>query len=258
MISCLMVTQPGRLALARLAIADFAAQTHRERELLVLHDGDADLHAELERAAATHGAAIRVLRQPARATLGSLRNAAVVAAMGDFICQWDDDDRFHPERLALQWQALHDAQADFCFLTDQLHWFPASGDMFWDDWSRESHPFDVVQGTLLGRRSRMPRYPDAVRGEDTALLVELLRSNEKIARLRDAGWCYAYVYHGRNAFEFAHHVAISRAKALGFAALLRRERTLRQRLGEYRPGFGAVRFPHEAGHLDMATPARPG
>ena len=178
MISCLMVTQPGRIALARMAIADFAAQTHRECELLVLHDGDGPCHVALEHAAAEHAAAIRVVRQPAGRTLGWLRNAAVAAAAGDHVCQWDDDDRYHPQRLALQWQALHDANADFCFLSDQLHWFAASAQMFWDDWDREAYPFNLVQGSLLGKRSRMPQYPDQARGEDTDLLVRILRSGD--------------------------------------------------------------------------------
>ncbi len=251
MISCLMITQPGRLALTRAAIADFAAQTHRERELLIVHDGDSQFHASLEHAAAACDAIIRVLRQPSGHTLGWLRNAAVDAAIGDYVCQWDDDDRYHPQRLALQLQALVDANADFCFLTDQLHWFPHSGGMFWDDWNRETYPFNVVQGTLFGKRARMPRYSDDVRGEDTALLVEILRSGAPIARLRDVGWCYVYVYHGANAWDKEHHAAITRMKSLGVAALLRREASLRQRLAEYRPGLGVVRFPHEAGYLQI-------
>jgi glycosyltransferase involved in cell wall biosynthesis len=253
MISCLMVTQPARLTLARLAIGDFAAQTHAPRELIVVHDGDATCDAALSHLAQTSPAPVRVLRQPAGRTLGALRNAAVDAAVGDFVCQWDDDDRHHRERLTLQVQSLTAANAPFGFLCDQLHWFAASGEMFWDDWNREAYPFNVVQGTLLARRERMPRYADRVRGEDTALLLEILRRGEPIARLRDAGWCYVYVYHGRNVFAAEHHLAISRAKGLRLAALLQREGSLRRRLAEYEPGFGIVRLPHEAGCLEIDT-----
>ncbi len=254
MISCLMVTQPDRIALARIAIADFAAQTHADRELLMVHDGDAASHAMLERAATDYAVTIRVLRQPPGRTLGALRNAAVAAAAGDFICQWDDDDRYHPQRLALQWQALSEAKADFCFLGDQLHWFPASAEMFWDDWSREAYPFNLVQGTLLGKRASMPLYPEQSLGEDTGLLIEILRRGDSIARLRDAGWCYVYVYHGANAWTGEHHAAISGAKGLGLTALMQREGMLAQRLAEYHPGFGALRFPHATGHLELAAP----
>lgn len=254
MISCLMVTQRGRIALARIAMADFAAQTHADRELLVVHDGDTADHAMFQRATLDHAATIRIVHQPAGHTLGWLRNAAVAAAAGDYVCQWDDDDRYHPQRLALQWQAMLEAKADFCFLGDQLHWFPASAEMFWDDWNREAYPFNLVQGTLLGKRASMPLYPEHALGEDTGLLIEILRRGDPIARLRDAGWCYVYVYHGANAWTGEHHAAISRAKSLGLAALMRREGVLAQRLAEYQPGFGALRFPHAAGHLEFAAP----
>jgi len=253
MISCLMVTRPQRFELARFAIADFVAQTHAPRELVVLHDADAAFQAQLEAAAIGH-VDVRVVCHTG-GTLGRLRNAAVEAARGDYVCQWDDDDRYHPQRLALQWRALQEANADFCFLCDQLHWFPARGEIFWDDWNREAYPMNVVQGTLLGRRERMPAYPDEARGEDTGLLHAILRRGDSIARLRDAGWCYVYVYHGGNAWDAAHHAAIPRAKALRHAALLQRETVLRERLSEYRPGFGAVRFPHEAGELVFAGAA---
>lgn len=250
MISCLMVTQASRLALARLAIGDFAAQTHAERELVIVHDADAAADAALRGLAAQCAAnEVRILREEPGSSLGRLRNAAVAAAAGEFVCQWDDDDRYHPQRLALQWQALRANSADFCFLSDQLHWYPERGEMYWDDWDAEAYPMNVVQGSLLGRRALMPGYPLVARGEDTALLHEILRRRGALTRVRDAGWCYVYVYHGANAFDREHHEAISRAKRYGPARLLQREGLLRQRLSEYRPGFGDMRFPHDAGCL---------
>jgi glycosyltransferase involved in cell wall biosynthesis len=253
MISCLMVTQPNRLALAARAIADFAVQTWDERELVVVHDGNHSFTAELETIAARVSAHIRIVSEKPGRSLGTLRNAAVAAARGDFVCQWDDDDRYHRERLALQRTALDAQSADFSFLVDQLHWFPARREMYWDDWSREGHPLDLVQGTLFARRAAMPGYPDLARGEDTALVYEILRRGDRIARIRGAGWCYVYVYHGGNVFCEAHHAAISRAKSLSFASLLNREALLRTKLAEYVPPFGEVRFPHAAGVLDIRS-----
>lgn len=252
MISCLMITQASRLALARLALGDFAAQTHAERELVVVHDGGDAPHAELTALAATLSAApVRVLRHPTGSSLGALRNASVDAAQGEFVCQWDDDDRYHPQRLALQWQALCEDKADFCFLCDQLHWFPACGEMYWDDWNREAYPLNVVQGTLLGRRERLPRYAELARGEDTGVLLQILRRGDRIARVRDAGWSYVYVYHGANTWDANHHAAISRAKRYGQARLLRHEQALRRHLAEYSPPIGSLRMPHEAGALEI-------
>ncbi len=253
MISCLMITQASRLALARLAIDDFAAQTHAERELMIVHDSGDAFHAELAAlATAVHGAPVRVLRRPPGDVLGTLRNASVDEASGEFVCQWDDDDRYHPERLALQWRALCEVKADFSCLCDQLHWFPARGELYWDDWNREAYPLNVVQGTLLGRRELMPRYAALARGEDTDVLLKILRQGSAIARVRDAGWSSIYVYHGGNTFGAAHHAAIARAKALGHAVLLQRQHLLRRRLAEYAPPLSAVRMPHEDGALEIA------
>lgn len=254
MISCLMITQASRLALAKLAIGDFAAQTHAQRELVIVHDGDEAFHAELEALAlSVRAAPLRVVRHPPGSRLGALRNASVDAAQGEFICQWDDDDRYHPQRLSQQWQAILREQADFCYLCDQLHWFPARGELYWDDWNREAYPLNVVQGTLLGRRERMPRYAEIARGEDTDVLLKILRQGSAIARVRDAGWSSIYVYHGANTFDAAHHAAIARAKALGHAALLQREALLRQRLAEYAPPLGALRMPHAGGASEISA-----
>lgn len=250
MISCIMVTQPSRLPLAALAIGDFLRQTHPDRELVVLHDGDDVCDAALR--AVTADASVRIVCERHGSTLGTLRNVAVRACNGDFVCQWDDDDRYHPRRLELQWQALQSERAEFCFLVDQLHLFTASGELFWDDWNREAYPLNFVQGTLLGRRDRMPHYPDAARGEDTGVTLEILRRGDRIARLRDAGWCYVYVYHGDNVWDSAHHAAIVRAKHLDHIRLLQRERMLRARLAEYSPQLGARRMLHESGFIDIA------
>jgi len=249
-----MVTQPARLALAMQAIADFAGQTHRERELVIVHDGDAAFHENLASIAANVAEAmVNVHRQAPGCTLGALRNKALTHASGDFVCQWDDDDRYHPQRLALQVQALCDERKDFCFLVDQLHWFRERGEMFWDDWNAEAYPLNLVQGTLLGRRELMPAYPDLARGEDTGLLLGILQRGYGIARLRGAGWCYVYVCHGSNSWNAAHHAAISHAKGLRHAQLLQREGLLRRRLSEYANGFGSVRMPHESGFLVIAS-----
>ena len=242
MISAMMVTRRARLALAAEAMADFAAQQQAERELVVVHDDGGDGDRDFGALAARHpGAHIRVVAAAPGQTLGALRNAAVAAAAGSHVCQWDDDDRHHPLRLALQWQALREEGAGACLLTEQLHAFADSGELAWEDWRREPHPLDVVQGTLLAERALMPAYPELARGEDTAVLLALLRAGVAVARVRRAGWCYVYRFHGGNVFAAGHHRAIAAAKGLGAAAMLNRERELRRRLAEYDPPLPRMR-----------------
>lgn len=253
MISCLAVTTPSRLLLLELAVGDFAAQTHADAELVIVHDGGADFDARVRALAQRHAAhRIRVHAATPGASLGALRNLSVRLAEGEFVCQWDDDDRYHPLRLELQLDALGEQRAEFCFLSDQLHWFPQAGELYWDDWNPEPYPLNFVQGTLLGRKAAMPPYPELARGEDTALVLDILRNRSPVARVRDRGWAYVYVYHGTNAFPVEHHAAISRLKRYSGARLLAREPVLRARLAEYAPPLGPLRMPHEAGAVSIA------
>jgi glycosyltransferase involved in cell wall biosynthesis len=243
LISALVVTRDGALPRLANALGDLARQTHAERELVVVHDGDATFHAAVELLAHRAGLDATIERAEAGQPLGALRNRTVALSRGELVAQWDDDDRHHPERLARQAAALAGREASFAFLTDQLHHFPAQGALYWEDWSSEAYPLDFVQGTLVGRRACMPRYPEARRGEDTALCRAIVASGERIARVRDAGWSYVYTFHGGNAFPAAHHHAIAAAKHLSPARMLARERVLRERLADYDPPLPDVVVP---------------
>lgn len=252
LISCVTITQAGRLPRLNNAISDFARQTFSDRELIIIHDGGRDFDAEVRAlCAAFPGEAIHIHAVPAGATLGALRNLSVDLSHGEFVCQWDDDDRHHAMRIELQFGALQSDASDFCFLADQLHWFPATGDLSWDDWDKEAYPLNFVQGTLLGRRSLMPRYPELARGEDTALCISILEAGHRISRLRGVGWCYVYVYHGGNVWPLSHHQAISGAKSFGAARLLGREKVLRERLAEYQPALGTLLLRYPGGQIKI-------
>ena len=253
MISCLTVTRETRFRSLQLAVGDFARQTWAERELVILHDGDAAFDAKLKRLAAAHDAApIAIHRIAPGQTLGNLRNASIDAARGEIVCQWDDDDRYHPRRLELQFAAMRVENSEFCFLTDQLHLFAADRTMYWDDWNLEVHPLNLVQGTLLGSKAALGRYPPLARGEDTPLILDLLRRGRRITRLREHGYLYVYVFDGKNAWGYDHHATISAWKRFRGARLLALEPLLRARLAEYDPPLGQFVMPYESGTLVFA------
>jgi glycosyltransferase involved in cell wall biosynthesis len=250
MISCLTVTREARFASLELAVGDFARQTWADRELVIVHDGDAAFDARLKGLPPAYdGAPIAVHREPAGRTLGDLRNASIDAARGEVVCQWDDDDRYHPRRLELQFAAMRVENSEFCFLTDQLHLFAAQRTMYWDDWNLEVHPLNLVQGTLLGRKAALGRYPPLARGEDTPLILDLLRRNRRITRLREHGYLYVYVFDGQNAWAYEHHATISAWKRFRGARLLALEPMLRRRLAEYAPPLGRLVMPCDTGQL---------
>jgi glycosyltransferase involved in cell wall biosynthesis len=231
-----------------------ARQTERDRELVILHDGGPGFHESVNAVArAQDAASVRVLRVPRapKRTLGTLRNAAVDAARGEYVCQWDDDDRYHPRRLEVQLGALRATRSDASFFSDQLHFFVAAREMYWDDWSDEPYPLDFIHGTLFARRDALARYPDLPRGEDSGLVVAMLRQGRTFARVREQGYLYVYVFDDRNTFDLAHHTAISLYKRFRGARLVRLEAPLRKHIAEYDPALGAFSMPYAGGKLEF-------
>ena len=101
-------------AFLREALDSVAHQTHANVELIVVDDGAEDPHF-IELAVAECGAG-RVIHQPS-AGVSAARNAGAAQATGEFLVFLDDDDRWGPERLAIQSAALveaPDAVVSYC------------------------------------------------------------------------------------------------------------------------------------------------
>jgi len=250
--SCLMVTQPHREALMRRSVECFRRQTHAPRELVVVHSGDAGFHRRvLDMAHVLDDARMTVVAADSSRRLGALRNLAVAHARCEFVCQWDDDDLHHPEYLARQHTNLLASGADFSFLTDQWHYYERRGFVFWDDWSPSAPRWDLIEGTLYGRRACLPDYPDLAIGEDTPVVREIVKAGRRIARLADSGWLMMYTWHGANAWPFEHHLAISRLRRLSRAMLAERLAVIESALAAYPLEEVQLRFPHEAGWFEF-------
>lgn len=244
LLSGLMVTRPASRPFVADAIGDFARQTLRgPRELVVVHDGDAAFGRSLGQLATAHGVAAVVERAAPGQALGALRNRCVQLARGEFVAQWDDDDRHHPRRLDLLVAALRRERAAAAFATEQIHWFRASGVAYWEDWSGDAWPLDVVQGTLVARRAALPAYDPVPRGEDSRLALALARAGAPVARVPDIGWSYVYAFHGGNAWDIAHHALAAAHKRLSAARFTARAAELAARLREYDPPLPALAFP---------------
>ena len=238
-VSCLMVTL-DRLALSKRSIRCFAEQTYPNRELLIVTDGKPRFRRALERFVEEQGIErVRfVYPSEERLTLGRLRNISVEAAAGEIICQWDDDDCNHPERVALQVEHMLKQNARACFLTDHLQFLEANRALFWIDWT--------VGGTIVGKEQRVPgslmmyreerfRYPEngyyARQGEDS-MLLESLYGELPVAHFTGMGHLYLYQYHGRNTFSKEHHHHMTTCAAP--AAFLReRAETIRRAVTHY-------------------------
>jgi glycosyltransferase involved in cell wall biosynthesis len=200
-----MVTQPGREALAARAIQDFRAQTWSNKQLVIVADGWPQ-----QRAMRVWVDDLLRYSIPGKHNLGSLRNISLDLAKtcrADFICQWDDDDRYHPERLSIQVEPIIDNQFFASCLTDQFYAFQEKNKplrMYWIDWYRRRPRFSsiLIPGTIMvnGRLPHHCRYPEvgnkAIMGEDGAFLQEV--ANYPVAPISGKGWCYIRFCHGKN------------------------------------------------------------
>lgn len=215
-ISCLMVTY-DRLLLAKRAIRSFAAQTWPAKELVIVTDGTERFRAALGAYAEWLGLdSVRIVAaEGAGLTLGRLRNLSLEEAQGDWICQWDDDDFSHPDRLAVQAAHMAERRAGACFLTDHLQHLADERALCWVDWTaggRIAGTASLAPGTLMMRSGLGVAYPEdgphARSGEDSVLL-EALGAAAEVAPLSGAGHLYLYQYHGANTFSREHHLRIS-------------------------------------------------
>jgi glycosyltransferase involved in cell wall biosynthesis len=193
LVSCLMVTR-GKIFPSRFAVACFQHQTYENRELIiVVDDSSCGLLSYVGRLKDDR---IRVVEVSAGTrTLGELRNISVASARGEYVCQWDDDDLYAPERIQTQLAALLSARAAACVLRRWTLWWPEtnrlaiSGVRLWE-------------GSILALRRVMPPYPALRRGEDTEMMKSL-RQRERVLSL-EAPSLYVYIYHGGNTFGEQH------------------------------------------------------
>ena len=238
MISCLMITR-DRLALAKRSLRCFAEQTYPNRELVIVTDGEPEYREALLRHARELGIErCRLVLAEIGTPLGRLRNMSIDAAAGELICQWDDDDANHPDRLAIQARALMQQRARVSFFTDHLHYIADQRRLYWIDWTLGGRIADQRQffpGSLMMVRDTRFRYPEsgpyARRGEDSVLLDQLLR-NLPVARISGLGHLYLYHYHGANTFDRDHHERMSRCAAPG-AFVKEREESIRAAVAHY-------------------------
>ena len=197
-----MVTQPGREPLIRKAIACFHHQTYEPRQLVIVHDEPIQAGRRVgpfEECLQAEGSFARIVHAERGKSLGELRNRAIQAAEGEIVCQWDDDDQYHPDRLMRQWEAMGRAKADACFLASQLHYFAQARELYVRDTRRVG-----IEGTVMHRRDLPVQYP-AMGKEEDSVFMQRLTKRFSATVLQNAPWLYLRVFHGSNTWDENHH-----------------------------------------------------
>lgn len=192
-VSCLMVTK-NRLRLVQRAVRCFQAQSHPNRELIVVNDAEDGTRDYIQRLGDSR--IIYVRPEQPDLSLGELRNISVASATGPLVMQWDDDDWYHPDRIKAQSAALFQSRSDLCVLERWTLAWPSRNLFYWS----KRRPWE---GSMLAVKSKLPPYPHLRRGEDAELFKRCIDENFKICSL-DRPDLYVYVVHGTNTFGCEH------------------------------------------------------
>jgi glycosyltransferase involved in cell wall biosynthesis len=213
-ISCLTVTL-DRIVLLKQAIFCFLNQTYPNKEMVIVTAGGERYQKAISdylKSLNHPGIRLEFLDE-SKGNLGNLRNASMEAATGDVICQWDDDDLYHPERLARQFAEMTAQNAQASFLTDHLQFFLRDRELYWVDWT--------AGGQIQGREQQMPaslmmykdkrfRYIDRLGGGEDCEFRDMFYGKIEVANLSGLGYLFMYRYHGINVLPQTHHRHISK------------------------------------------------
>jgi glycosyltransferase involved in cell wall biosynthesis len=237
-VSCLMVTMPTatRFPMLQRSIDAYCHQTYESRELVIVVDSACDREAHQIRAYVTSlvRSDIRVVLPSMKLSLGALRNLSWREAIGDIICQWDDDDLVHPSRIERQLSALRSSGKPACYLQEFMQYFPSERCLYKINFAVS--PDRVAVNTLMCLRKLSVRYPesgtDSVRGEDKALVAEIQAVGGYHA-LAGMPHLYVYVSHGANTWDDGHHRMLAEEMAVSKGLLKRYEANLRAGLAPF-------------------------
>lgn len=197
LLSCLCVTR-HKPALLQRAIRCYQLQTYPNKELVIIYETD---DAESARVvAALTGPDIwpvAIPHQP-KLTLGELRNESIRQCRGEYFCQWDDDDWYHPSRLEIQFNALRRTGNQACALT---HW------LMFDTRTQQAYCSHrrIWEGSILCHTAiarTTIRYPPYCRGEDNQFIADLY-AQYSFCHL-SLPMLYVYTYNGQNTWDYDH------------------------------------------------------
>ena len=220
LISCICVSYNRPHFLAK-AVGYFLAQDYANRELVIVYRA-ADTPTK-ELALSYEDPRIRPMeyQYDETETLGEIRNRAVAFTQGDYFCNWDDDDWYHPQRLSTQYETLTRTGQTAALVTNMLVYDELMGQAYFS-------MFRLWETSILCKKSNInetTQYGALNRSED-AVLVNKLMDMGAIAPC-PAPNLIVYRIHGHNTMQRSHYQKLfklsqplSEATSIKIAAVL--------------------------------------
>lgn len=251
-----MVTSGGdsRLELIKKSLDCYCRQTYPNKELVIVGDDlspkkQAQLLNLIKRFKRKN---IRCLFPKGKLTLGALRNISMDNAKGEIICQWDDDDLHHPERIKVQLECLLQAGKGAIYLQKFLQFYVSTRELFLIDSGKD--PLTCHYCTFLFFRDRGIRFPEegplARRGEDHAFFQPYGKKND-VRVIVDVPYLYVYVYHGANTGSYGLHRSHSTTHAVSRDEMIQKRKSIRRWIKSFDFGHGPIRVMSKDGPVFM-------
>ncbi len=198
-VSCMMLTYNRYIPLVR-SVQCFIDQTHTNKELVIINNGDREYFDKVER----HLKTLTLYPYIKHVwidnmSLGAMRNIGIERATGDYLMVFDDDDVHHPERIEKQLDLCMRSNIDGTvlrnFTTVRKRWFRNTIDV--------CSMLTGLDGTILFRKTDV-RYDDMDQGEDTSFLQKLKDEGYTITIIDEDYSMYEYWHYGHNTVSKSH------------------------------------------------------
>ncbi len=213
-ITCVMVTN-GRLDCIKHSVQCYINQSYCNKDLVILSQANEEINEEIiSYINKLFRPDIRFFIAPQDLSLGMMRNTSIELSTGEIICQWDDDDLYHHDRILTQYNSLrsnnHHVASCYC---DFLKYFKNTQEIYWCDWSKEPIPSHrYLCGTIMFYKKYFGEFPifypehgHQSKCEEDLNVLEKLMTKGTIGSVF-SGHQYIYVYHGKNTYGLDHHI----------------------------------------------------
>ena len=206
-------TTKDRPELIKKSIQCYIKQIYPNKELVIVSQGNDHSNTQIYNyIKSLNRDDIYFFTMPKIASLGEMRNASVELSKGLLICQWDDDDLYHPERLTTQFNDIRSGFFVASAYCNFLKLFSHTKELYWCDWSQKNEPsHKFLSGSIMFYKSIFHMYDifypevgdQSSREEDLNVLIKIISKGKVVPTTM--GHQYTYVYHGKNTYELEHH-----------------------------------------------------
>lgn len=199
LISCLCITRNKPKMLERV-INCFYNQSYQNKQLIIVYE-DFDIMTHnfiINQCLGDNIKVVMIDSSKRKVPLGELRNISIYEADGEYVCQWDDDDWFDPDRLRIQMLCMRQSGKPACVLSRWIVFDALTNKAYLSNQR-------LWEGSILCRKNLILEklYPALHRGEDSSV-VEYFYKKEKLHIIDNFPELYIYISHGNNTWEQRH------------------------------------------------------